>query len=451
MALTGKELIYKVHRHEELPSIPWVPYAGIHAGFLKGYTAIEVLKDADKLFECLLEVNRIYVPDGQPVMFDLQLEAEILGCDLLWLEDNLPAVRSHPLSDTDEIPDKIPQKDEGRLPMVWDVMRRLKAEVGENTALYGLFCGPFTLASHLRGTNLFLDMVRNQEYVDKLIAYTTRIAITMADYYAEEGMDIIAAVDPLVSQISPAHFERFFAKPYTELFQHIRAKGFFSSYFVCGNATKLIEEMCQTKPDAIAIDENIDMAAAQKITQKYNIVIGGNIPLTTTMLFGNQQDNMKSTIDLIDSLDTDRNVIIAPGCDMPYHVPPANAIACAQAVHEPDSIREMIKNYESTDFDMDIELPDYENLKKPLMEVLTLDPIACAACTYMLAAATEVKEIMGDKIDMVEYRYNNREDIARIRKIAATALPSIYINGEMKYPSIIPSRDELIAELEKAM
>jgi len=193
------------------------------------------------------------------------------------------------------------------------------------------------------------------------------------------------------------------------------------------------------------------MAAAQKITQKYNIVIGGNIPLTTTMLFGNQQDNMKSTIDLIDSLDTDRNVIIAPGCDMPYHVPPANAIACAEAVHEPDMIREVIRNYESTDFDMDIELPDYENLKKPLMEVLTLDPLACAACTYMLASAQEVKDILGDKIDMVEYRYNNREDIARIKKIAATALPSIYINGEMKYPSIIPSRDELIAELEKAM
>ena len=451
MALTGKELIYKVHRHEQLPSIPWVPYAGIHAGFLKGYTAIEVLKDADKLLECLLEVNRIYVPDGQPVMFDLQLEAEILGCDLLWLEDNLPAVRSHPLTDTDEIPDKIPQKDEGRLPMVWDVMRRLKAEVGDTTALYGLFCGPFTLASHLRGTNLFLNMIRNQEYVDRLIAYTTRIAIAMADYYAEEGMDVIAAVDPLVSQISPAHFERFFAKPYTELFHHIREKGFFSSYFVCGNATKLIDEMCRTNPDAIAIDENIDMAAAQKITQKYNIVIGGNIPLTTTMLFGNQQDNMKSTIDLIDRLDTDRNVIIAPGCDMPYHVPPANAIACAEAVHEPDMIREVIKNYESTDFDMDIELPDYENLKKPLMEVLTLDPLACAACTYMLASAQEVKDILGEKIDMVEYRYNNREDIARIKKIAATALPSIYINGEMKYPSIIPNRDELIAELEKAM
>ncbi len=346
MALTGKELIYTVHRHEELPSIPWVPYACLHAGALKGYTAIEVLKDADKLFEALLEVNRLYQPDGQPVMFDLQLEAEILGCDLLWLEDNLPAVRSHPLAETDEIPDKIPRREEGRLPMVWEVMRRLKAAVGETTALYGLFCGPFTLASHLRGTNLFLDMIRNQEYVDKLIAYTTRIAFAMANYYAEEGMDVIAVVDPLISQISPAHFQRFFSKPYTTLFDHIREKGPFSSYFVCGNASKLVEEMCRTNPDAIAIDENIDMAAAQKITQKYNIVIGGNIPITTTMLFGDEQENMKATIDLIDRLDTDRNVIIATGCDMPYHVPPANAIACGRAVHEPDSIRKKIGNHE---------------------------------------------------------------------------------------------------------
>ena len=30
--------------------------------------------------------------------------------------------------------------------MVLDVARRMKKAVGDKTALYGLFCGPFTLA-----------------------------------------------------------------------------------------------------------------------------------------------------------------------------------------------------------------------------------------------------------------------------------------------------------------
>ena len=73
-------------------SAPWVPFAGVHAGFLKGYTAAEMLTDADKAFDALMEVNRLYRLDGQPVIFDLQIEAECLGCDLKWVDDCPPSV-----------------------------------------------------------------------------------------------------------------------------------------------------------------------------------------------------------------------------------------------------------------------------------------------------------------------------------------------------------------------
>ena len=53
--------------------------------------------------------------------------------------------------------------------MVLDVMRRMKKAVGETTALYGLLCGPFTLASHLRGNDIFMDMFDDEEYVLSLI------------------------------------------------------------------------------------------------------------------------------------------------------------------------------------------------------------------------------------------------------------------------------------------
>ena len=82
--MTGKELIEKVLRNEEVERVPWVPYAGVHAGKLLGYKTGEVYTDEDKLVESLLEVNKLYKPDGQPVMFDLQIEAEILGCKLVW-------------------------------------------------------------------------------------------------------------------------------------------------------------------------------------------------------------------------------------------------------------------------------------------------------------------------------------------------------------------------------
>ena len=74
--------------------------------------------------------------------------------------------------------------------------------------------------------------------------------------------------------------------------------------------------MCKMGPDSVSVDENVNLAGAKETTDKYNITIGGNIPLTTTMLHGTQEDNMKGVIDLIDSVDH-HNLIVSPGCDMP--------------------------------------------------------------------------------------------------------------------------------------
>ncbi|MDA3831908.1 MAG: uroporphyrinogen decarboxylase, partial [Spirochaetales bacterium] len=376
--------------------------------------------------------------------------AEILGCDLVWAEDAPPTVSSHPLENENQIPTHIPLPSEGRLAMELDVMKKMKAEVGDKTALYGLLCGPFTLASHLRGSNLFLDMIMDPEYVHSLMEYTTEVAITLADYFIDAGMDIIAAVDPLISQISPDHFAEFMHEPFRALFEHIRNRGVFSSFFVCGNATKNIEPMCKTKPDSLSVDENVSLADAKKVTDAYKVTIGGNIPLTSVMLFGNQQDNMKAVVELIDSVDQNR-LIIAPGCDMPYDIPIENTIAIEQAVHETESVREMVKNYEVTDLQFTGELPDYEHLKKPLIEVFTLDSATCAACTYMMATALDAKKHFGEAVEVVEYKYTSPENIARCRVMGVKQLPSIYINGELKYSSIIPGRNEFWKEISSCL
>lgn len=451
--MNPKDLLLKTLRHEKTDQIAWVPFAGVHAGKLTGFNATEVLTDADKLFASLIEVNKLYKPSGQPVVFDLQIEAEILGCNLVWTNDGPPSVASHPLENTTKIPCKctIPSKEDGRLPFVLDVMNRMKAAVGDTTALYGLICGPFTLASHLRGNDLFMDMFDDEDYVKELLSFCNEVGKQVAKYYIEAGMDIIAVVDPLISQISSNHFEEFMTEPFSDLFKFIKDNGAYSSFFVCGDATRNIEVMCQTNPDSISVDENIDLVAAKQITDKYNITIGGNIPLTSIMLHGTQQDNMKYVVDLIDKIENKTNLILAPGCDMPYDVPVENGIAVAQAVLQTDEVREILKNYVAVEDNIQVDLPDYTNLKRPLVEVFTLDSLTCAACTYMYGSAVAAKAIYGDKIDMVEYKFTLKENIARCKKMGVKNLPSIYINGELKFSSIIPSKEELHAAIDNVL
>ncbi len=450
--MTPKELLFATLDHKTTPRAPWVPFAGVHAGLLTGVDAEKFLSDEDSMVNALLEVNKLYKPDGQPVMFDLQIEAEILGCELRWAKDCPPSVSSHPLAETMTVPCEctLPTEQSGRLPMVLSGMRRLKKEVGDTTALYGIICGPFTLASHLRGNDIFMDMFDDDEYVIELLDFCKKAALKVADMYIDAGMDIIAVVDPLVSQISSDHFEEFLTKPYTEMFDYLRnEKKVYSSFFVCGNATRNIDVMCQTNPDSISVDENVDIMAAKEICDRYNIVIGGNIPLTSVMLHGSQQDNMKYVVDMLAKLSEYKNFIVAPGCDMPYDVPVENTIGAAQAVLDTEMVSEMVKNYVAGDLDVDVELPDYSSLTKPLVEVLTLDSATCAACTYMMGAADIAKESYGDKIDVVEHKFIYKENIVRCKKMGVSNLPSIYINGELQFSSIIPSKEELETAINK--
>lgn len=455
--ISGKELLFGTLRHETMPAVPWVPFAGVHAGKLRGFTATDVLTDSDKLVQSLLEVNRVYDPDGQPVVFDLQVEAEILGCHLVWAPSGPPTVASHPLENKMEIPKRLPESEDGRLPMILRAMRETKRSVGDRTALYGLICGPMTLASHLRGTEIFMDMYDHPDFLEALLAYSSEVALRMSALYREAGMDVIAVVDPLVSQVSPRHFKQFLLQPYKDIFDSIRQAGAFSSFFVCGDATKNMDVMCRTGPDSISIDENIDLPKAKQITDRYNITIGGNIPLTTRMLLGSQQDNMKFVVDLLDRLSDPvlnlkpGNFILAPGCDMPYDVPIENVVGALQAVRDPHTTRHMLANYESHTFDIEVTLPDYAHLAKPLIEVFTLDSDTCAACGYMLGAAQRAAGDFDGSVDLVEYKFTRPENIARVVKMGIKNLPSLYINGELKYSSIIPSNRELVEEIKKAL
>ena len=447
----GKELIFATLKGNSVPRCAWVPYTGAQIANLKGYTAEAMLREGDKLLECLLEAETQYAPDGMPAIFDLQVEAEILGCELTWYDNTPPTVSSHPLSEELIVPTQRLRKTDGRIPLILDTMRRFKA-AKPHVAMYGLVCGPFTLASHLRGTNIFMDMYDNEEGVKALVDYCETVVRDLAALYVEAGCDIIAAVDPLVSQISPDMFNTYLHAPYARFFQSLRQQNMPSSFFVCGDATKNIEPMCKTAPDCIAIDENVNIVDAKKITDAHGITISGNLQLTITMLMGTQQDNQKAALELMESMGNTR-FILAPGCDVPFDAPAENLVAVGQAVHSPASVKKALENYVATADLPEITLPDYPNLDHVLVEVVTIDSKTCAACGYMVSAAHAAAKEFGGKVRVEERSIMYKETLSFVVKTGLKNLPSILIDGTTRYVSLIPPverlRDELAAALSK--
>ncbi len=451
--MTGKEILLAALRNESAPRTPWVPFVGVHGGALVGVDASGYLRDADKIVSGLEKARELYRPDGLPVVFDLQLEAEILGCDLAWARETPPSVSRHVLGEDYDIAGlPVFSTEEGRMPVVLEAVRCCSASFGSDTALYGLLTGPLTLALHLRGDDLLLDLFDGEDAVPTLLDYCADVACQMADAYVDAGVDVIAVVDPMISQIGPDHFRDFVAPALDRVFEHVRSRGALSSLFVCGNATRNLEEMAQTQCDNISVDENVDLAALARICRKGGKSFGGNLRLTTVLLLGDENDARRDAARCFDQAGEGTGYVLAPGCDLPYRVKPENLRAVAEIVHDPYQLDVARKLPARTDDDAydDITVPDYRSEAKVVLDVVTLDSAGCAPCAYILSAAQEAAMAYGEGAEVREHKITGRDGLGYMKKLGVAAIPSICVDGEPKFASIIPDREELVGVIREA-
>lgn len=447
---TGKELILAAIERKEVERVPWLPFCGVHAASLLGLTATEFLQDSKKIVEGIDKAVELYRPDGIPVVFDLQIEAEIYNCEVNWSDDNPPAVTTHPLFEgTAQLEDlKLPSEEDGRLPIVLEATRQLRKN-HPDLALYGLLTGPFTLALHFLGTDIFMGMFDRPEYIHKVLDFCADVAIKISEMYMDNGCDVIALVDPMTSQIGPDQFSEFCTKPSQKIFDFIRSKEKKGSFFVCGHAQNNIAVMCDCHCDNISVDENIPLDYVKEICDSKGVSFGGNMKLTTVMLLGSPDDNKVNALECIE-LGGTKGFILAPGCDMPYATPVDNVKAIAAVVHDPyqqEVARELAKR-DAVVCDL-LDMSEYGQTDKVIVDIITLDSEACAPCQYMVEAVKAVVPEFGDLIEWREHKIKHPDSITMMSSLYVRNIPTICIDGQIKFVSRIPPREELLAAIQE--
>ena len=444
--MTGKELVLDAIYSKETERTPWVPFVGCHAAKLIGVSAKDFFRSEDLMVEGVLKANEEYRPDGLPALFDLQIEAEALGCGLRWAHDNPASVYSHVLKEGKTIADlEVPTEKDGRFPIILAAMKRIYAALPD-IAIYALITGPFTLALHLMGTDIFFAMYDDPESMHELMQFCTDVAKKTTDMYTDAGCDIVAVVDPMTSQISPDTFAEFVTPYGKQVFEHIRSKGKPGSFFVCGNAKNNIEEMCRCEPENVSIDENIPLDYVRDICLPKGISFGGNIKLTVTMLFGTPADNIHDADNCL-HIGGNKGFILAPGCDLPFETPPDNIKVITSRVLGEDL--DILGNTDTLD-GITWDKPDYSKIKdKVTIDVITLDSDSCAPCQYMMDAVKEASKKFGDKVEYIEHKIKQKESVACMISLGVSNIPTICIDGKTEYVSIIPPQDELEKLTEK--
>ena len=446
--MKGLELIKKAFALQEVERVPWVPFVGVHGGFLTGVDAETYLKSADEVIKGVSKAIEEYNPDGVPVVFDLQIEAEILGCQLQWAPHNPPAVVTHPLAEGVKLADlKVPSITDGRIPVAVESTKALREKYPE-IALYGLITGPFTLALHLLGTDIFMKLFEAPDEVNELMEFCTKVGNKMAEYFMDAGCDIIAVVDPMTSQIDPMSFETFVTPYVSEIFDTVRDAGKLSSFFVCGHAQQNIEAMCNCKPDNVSIDENIPLDFVKEIAVKKDISFGGNMKLTTVLLMGDEDDCRENAIENMDMAGK-RGFLLAPGCDLPMDTPPANLKAVAELVHDKykqDVVRAMDKKESTLEI---FNMKDYGQSDKVIVDIITLDSESCAPCQYMVEAVKQVAPHFEGVVEWREHAIKKMEAVSFMSSLMVKNIPTICIDGKIAFVSQIPPKKDLIAAIQK--
>lgn len=448
--MTRRDLLLTALRNETTPRPAWVPFVGVHGAKLLGESARDYLQSSQLIVAGLRKANELYQPDGLPVVFDLQLEAEVLGCELHWSEQTPPSVRTHPLEAGKSLADlPVFETSLGRFPVVLDALATLKREIGNDVALYGLLCGPFTLALHLMGNDIFLKMFDHPDYIKAVIGYCATVGQKVAQAYLENGADVIAVVDPMTSQISPQHFEEFVTPAVNQIFDFIRHRNGLSSMFVCGDATRNLEVMCRTGCDNLSIDENIPLEKIRDFTRGHDKSFGGNLKLTSVLLLGDEEDAQLDAIRCIDA-GGGCGFILAPGCDLPFNTPEKNLAAIAPMVHD-SYRREVAKRTiiaKTAGSASEARLPDYAREPHVIIDVVTLDSASCAPCQYMMDAVHRAAKRLSQPVVITEHRITTRDGISAMTRLGVANIPTICLDGAVAFSSIIPDQNTLVEAIE---
>lgn len=78
-----------------------------------------------------------------------------------------------------------------------------------------------------------------------------------------------------------------------------------------------------------------------------------------------------------------------------------------------------------------------------------LDSAGCAPCAYMVKAAQEAARAFARPVEVREHKITTRDGLGYMKKLGVSAIPSICVDGNEAFASIIPDRKDLVRPLSE--
>jgi len=339
LSMTAKERVLKLLAGEQVDRIAC--YSGMGnvtvSGLQEyGYKFPLVHSDATQMANCAASSYRLFGYECAVVPFDMCVEAEALGCKMNAYEnvDQLlyPTIKEktvHAPEDMAKVTVPANLAEQGRLPIVTESLRLLKADVGDEVAIGAWVLGPFTLAGQIMDLNdLFKLAFKSPAQVNTMLDTLADMLISVVDMYKKAGADYICVREMGATSdiLSPRSFKKVIYPHLKKIFDHIEHPNILH---ICGSTNKVIKDMHECGADAISVEIKNDLAQT-RADIGWEPLVFGNIDAYNVLVNGTPEIVKTAVLECIEGgVDA-----VWPSCDIWPDAPLANLKAMVETVQE---------------------------------------------------------------------------------------------------------------------
>lgn len=316
--LTGKQRVQKLFKREPLDTMPCFSGQGavvVQAIDKMGTKFAKIHTDARLLAESAIISARMFNMDAVVIPYDMAVVAEAMGRGVS-LYDGAEGVIYPTVPDKwkdfDEIDIPADYMSQGRIPMIDEAFKIIKAEAPD-LAVGAWVLGPFTMAGQIMELDILLKSIKKKkDLVTGFLDQITQITIDLVKHYQELDVDFISVRDmgSGTDLISPRMWKTLVGPNLKKVFDAITCVP--SVNHICGSTDMIIEMMHECGADALSVDQKNNIVETRAKLGNDILLFGNFDPYATLCQIEDQAEVETIIKQCIDNgIDS-----VWPGCDI---------------------------------------------------------------------------------------------------------------------------------------
>jgi uroporphyrinogen decarboxylase len=332
--MTGKEIARLAFELKPAPRVPvTIVGGGAWAVHRAGKTFAQVKNDAGQIAEAFIQYYRQCRHDllwmgsnfiNYPIHF--------LGCSLKDDSSDYPALEGSVIKSLEEVESLSIEKvlNHPTMAAIIQAHHRVADAIGQETLMIPTNWAPFTIAARILGVeNTMMATISDPDRLTRLIRFATDLIWALVErVLIHENIPGVNFSDPVASGdlISPATFRQFAAPALKDLVARTRARGKYAMVHICGNTSKILEDVLRIGPHCFSLENKVPLRTAKEVLGG-KVCVAGNVSPTGAFLNGRPEDVAAEARACIETWGNDPGYILTVGCDFAKNVPLENMMA----------------------------------------------------------------------------------------------------------------------------